>query len=231
MSIRQNIEQVKQEILKFKNYYKKDQNIELLAVSKTKPFSDIVEAYNCGQRSFGESYAQEACEKVELSREYKLNDIIWYFIGPIQSNKTRMIAEHFDWVLSCDRKKILQRLNDQRPYHMGKLNICLQINISNEQQKSGISVQEVKELAEYVSNNLPNLCLRGLMAVALDTTDLCILEDEFSQMHQLFCDLKDNYSNIDTLSLGMTQDMETAIKCGTTMVRIGTKIFGARNYN
>lgn len=230
MSISENISNILKEIELIRKKHQSSKQVNLLAVSKTKPYEDIVEAYESGQRLFGESYAQEACEKVERAKEDGYEDIVWYFIGPIQSNKTRPIAEHFDWVLSCDRQKIAKRLNDQRPHLMNPLNICIQVNISDEEQKSGVSEDEILELAEYI-NNLPNLKLRGLMAVALNTDNLDVLRQEFTSMNNLYQKLQAKYPNIDTLSIGMTGDMEVAINCGSNLVRIGTKIFGARNYN
>lgn len=231
MTIKENIQSVLNDIETFRSKYKVSHQVNLLAVSKTKPFDSIIEAYRCGQRRFGENYAQEGCEKIERSRQEHLDDLEWFFIGPIQSNKTKMIAEHFDWVLSCDRPKIITRLNEQRPYHMGKLKVCIQVNISHEEQKSGVySDEEIRELAEFISKQ-PNLEFRGLMAIALNTDNLATLKEEFVRMNDLFQKLKGIYPAVDTLSLGMTSDMETAIECGSNLVRIGTAIFGARDYS
>ncbi len=230
MSVTENLVAVKKEIAQCCKNCQAPQQVNLLAVSKMKPFSDIEEAYKAGQRFFGESYVQEACEKIEHAKEVGYDDIIWYFIGPLQSNKTRPIAEHFDWVLSCDREKTARRLNEQRPTLMKPLNICIQVNISHEDQKSGVRENEILNLASFISS-CPNLKLRGLMAVALDTNDEEILKQEFGKMQDLFLKLQENYPEADTLSMGMTADMETAIACGSNQVRIGTKIFGARNYN
>jgi pyridoxal phosphate enzyme (YggS family) len=205
-------------------------DIQLLAVSKTKPVEAIYAAYHAGQRLFGESYVQEAVQKIQLlqaSPDYA--DIEWHFIGPLQSNKTKLVAEHFDWVHSVDREKIAQRLNEQRPTQLPALNICLQVNISGEQTKSGINADEVFGLAGIISD-LPHLKLRGLMAIAENTDDINIVRDNFLQMRQLFNDLKSQYPSVDTLSMGMTDDMSQAIHCGSTMVRIGTAIFGSREY-
>ena len=199
-------------------------DVQLLAVSKTKPVSDIVQAYEAGQHLFGENYVQEGIEKVKALAS--LTEIEWHFIGPLQSNKTRLVAENFDWVQSVDRLKIAQRLNDQRSAHK-KLNICIQVNINNEVSKAGVKPEELDELVQQISS-LPNLILRGLMAIpAADQTDIQ-QQTSFQKMHQLFDKLKQNNSNIDTLSMGMSADLHNAIANGATMVRLGTAIFGAR---
>lgn len=204
--------------------------VQLLAVSKTKPLEAICEAYRCGQRRFGESYAQEAVTKVrQLRQQPEFADIEWHFIGPLQSNKTRPVAEHFDWVHSIDRLKIAQRLSDQRPNHLSALNICLQVNISGESQKSGTTEAQVFELADAVSR-LPRLQLRGLMAIAEDTRDDSRLQQDFTRLQRLFAQLKLRHPSMDTLSMGMTNDLEVAVACGSTLVRIGTAIFGTRDY-
>jgi pyridoxal phosphate enzyme (YggS family) len=205
-------------------------DVQLLAVSKTKPIEAIYAAYQAGQRQFGESYVQEAIPKIQLLQtnpDYA--DIEWHFIGPLQSNKTKPVAEHFDWVHSVDREKIAQRLNEQRPAHLPALNVCLQINISGEQTKSGINADEVFGLAGIISQ-FPRLKLRGLMTIAENTDDMNIVRDNFLHMQQLFNQLKSQYPSVDTLSMGMTDDMPLAINCGSTMVRIGTAIFGSREY-
>lgn len=205
-------------------------DVQLLAVSKTKPIEAIYAAYQAGQRQFGESYVQEAIPKIQLLQtnpDYA--DIEWHFIGPLQSNKTKPVAEHFDWVHSVDREKIAQRLNEQRPAHLLALNICLQINISGEQTKSGINADEVFGLAGIISQ-FPRLKLRGLMTIAENTDDMNVVRDNFLHMQQLFNQLKSQYPSVDTLSMGMTDDMPLAINCGSTMVRIGTAIFGSREY-
>lgn len=203
--------------------------IQLLAVSKTKPLEAIRAAYRAGQRRFGESYAQEACTKIQVLRQEGLLDIEWHFIGPLQSNKTRLVAEHFDWVDSVDRLKIAERLNAQRPQTLPPLNLCIQVNISGEAQKSGTTETEVFDLAREIAA-LPHLQLRGLMGVAEDTPDLETLQANFHQLADLFQRLQAHYPAMDTLSMGMTQDMPVAIACGSTQVRIGTAIFGARDY-
>ena len=207
-----------------------EQQIQLLAVSKTKPVSLIKQAYQFGLRHFGENYVQESTEKIQQIKEdndFK-DPIFWYFIGPLQSNKTRPVAEHFDWVQSVDRLKIAQRLYDQRPTVLSPLNICLQVNISGEESKSGTTLSQVIQLASQVSK-LPRLKLRGIMAIPEKTNDRQQLEKQFQALHNIYKVLQSKYPQVDTLSMGMSGDLESAIACGSTMVRIGTDIFGARN--
>ncbi|MEW6992326.1 YggS family pyridoxal phosphate-dependent enzyme [Colwelliaceae bacterium 6441] len=193
----------------------------LLAVSKTKPATLIEQAYQIGQRAFGENYIQEAVEKIQQLSH--LTDINWHFIGPIQSNKTRLIAENFSWVHSVDRAKIITRLNEQRSNQDTPLNVCLQVNISDENSKSGIDVNELEILAQQVFQS-EHLTLRGLMAIPRKNDSL----QSFKQMALLFKTLKAKYSTVDTLSMGMSGDLTEAIENGSTMVRIGTAIFGQR---
>lgn len=231
-NIQDNIKHIKEEIVKFATNVKRNPNdISLLAVSKTKPISDIIEAYNAGQRQFGESYAQEACDKIEKLQAAKYHDIEWHFIGPCQSNKTKIIAEHFDVVQSVDRTKIATRLNEQRPTSKGILRVMIQVNISDEEQKSGISPQNLRELASFIANHCPKLKIIGLMGIAQDTTDTSKITKQFQLLASLQQELALTWPDIKALSLGMTHDMQEAIACGSTMVRIGTAIFGARNYN
>ncbi len=205
-------------------------SVQLLAVSKTKPVEAVIAAFQAGQRQFGESYVQDALPKIQFLQDDKqYDDIVWHFIGPIQSNKTKHVAENFSWVHSVDREKIAQRLNDQRPASKSPLNICLQINISGEETKSGMNQEEVFDLADKIEQ-LPHLKLRGLMAIAENTTDLDRVRSNFESMQQLFNELKKRYPSVDTLSMGMTDDMPIAVACGSTMVRIGTAIFGSREY-
>lgn len=199
-------------------------SVQLLAVSKTKPVSDIVIAYEAGQRMFGENYVQEGVEKVQELQS--LSDIEWHFIGPLQSNKTRLVADHFDWVESIDRLKIAKRLNDQRTPHK-KLQVCIQVNIDNEASKAGVEVSEVETLANSIEK-LPNLELRGLMAIPAANQSIEAQTQSFTLMNDLFNKLQSNHSKIDTLSIGMSNDMEVAVHCGSTLVRIGTAIFGQR---
>ncbi len=202
--------------------------IQLLAVSKTKPLAAVLAAYQAGQRRFGESYAQEAVQKVQALRDAGVSDIEWHFIGPLQSNKTRPIAEHFDWVDSLDRLKIAERLNAQRPDDLPPLNICIQLNISGESQKSGTTEAQVLDLATRI-HQFPRLKLRGLMAIAENTEDDAVLKQSFLRLQRLFGTLQQQFPSMDTLSMGMTHDLEVAVACGSSQVRIGTAIFGARD--
>ncbi|AWX14340.1 YggS family pyridoxal phosphate-dependent enzyme [Mergibacter septicus] len=204
------------------------QPVHLLAVSKTKPYTAILEAYQAGQIAFGENYVQEGVEKIQWFKQQNIQ-LEWHFIGALQSNKTRLVAEHFDWVQTIDRVKIAERLNYQRPTEMPPLNVLIQINISDENSKAGIAPAELFGLAEQIVT-FPNLRLRGLMAIPAPTSDKQKQTDTFQQMKQLFLQLQQCYPQLqlDTLSMGMSEDMQTAIHCGSTMVRIGTAIFGGR---
>lgn len=200
--------------------------VRLLAVSKTKPPEMVAAVYALGQRSFGENYLQDGLDKISALGH--LSDIEWHFIGPLQSNKTRGVAEHFHWVETVDRYKIAQRLNDQRPKEQPKLNILVQVNISREPQKNGIMPEDVLVFCQTL-HNLERLTLRGLMCIAEATTDQARLREQFEQMQQLFQTLQQQHPNIDTLSMGMSGDLELAVACGSTELRIGTDIFGHRN--
>ncbi|MGE8497330.1 MAG: YggS family pyridoxal phosphate-dependent enzyme [Pseudomonas sp.] len=198
-------------------------SIGLLAVSKTKPAEAVREAFAAGQHDFGENYLQEALDKQAALADLPL---IWHFIGPIQSNKTRPIAEHFAWVHSVDRLKVAERLSAQRPTHLPPLNICLQVNVSGEASKSGCSPDELAALAHAVTQ-LPNLKLRGLMAIPEPTDDPVQQRGAFARLRAL----QDHLGlGLDTLSMGMSHDLEAAIAEGATWVRIGTALFGARDY-
>ncbi|MDC9612864.1 YggS family pyridoxal phosphate-dependent enzyme [Xenorhabdus khoisanae] len=203
------------------------EEITLLAVSKTKPADAIAEAITNGQREFGENYVQEGVEKIQHFSNH--SDLVWHFIGPLQSNKSRLVAENFDWCHTIDRLKIAQRLSEQRPENLAPLNVLIQVNISGEDSKSGILLKELMELAAII-NALPNLVLRGLMAIPAPESDFERQITVFRQMEQAFIKMKTQYPQVDTLSMGMTDDMEAAITCGSTLVRIGTAIFGARQY-
>lgn len=205
------------------------EEVTLLAVSKTKPASAIAEAIDAGQRMFGENYVQEGVEKIRHFREKGTADLQWHFIGPLQSNKSRLVAEHFDWCHTVDRLRIATRLSEQRPTEMPPLNVLIQINISDENSKSGIALDALDLLAEQVAA-LPGLRLRGLMAIPAPETDYDRQFAVARQMAVAFEALKTRYPTVDTLSLGMTDDMAAAIAAGSTMVRIGTAIFGARDY-
>ncbi|HFK1200221.1 YggS family pyridoxal phosphate-dependent enzyme [Klebsiella aerogenes] len=206
------------------------EEVTLLAVSKTKPASAIEEAMAAGQRAFGENYVQEGVDKIHYFQQAGASGLQWHFIGPLQSNKSRLVAEHFDWCHTVDRLKIASRLSEQRPADLPPLNVLIQINISDEQSKSGIPLAELDALAAGVAA-LPNLQLRGLMAIPAPESEY---ERQFAvaqQMAVAFAQLKTLYPSVDTLSLGMSDDMEAAIAAGSTMVRIGTAIFGARDYS
>ncbi|AWM60126.1 YggS family pyridoxal phosphate-dependent enzyme [Stutzerimonas stutzeri] len=197
--------------------------VGLLAVSKTQPAAAIREAAAAGIRDFGENYLQEA-----LDKQAELSDLplAWHFIGPIQSNKTKSIAEHFDWVHSVDRLKIAQRLSDQRPAALPPLNICLQVNVSGEASKSGCAPEELPHLAQAVAA-MPHLRLRGLMCIPAPSEDPAEQRAAFARLRALRDELP---LTLDTLSMGMSQDLEAAIAEGATWVRIGTALFGARDY-
>ncbi|MBB1202776.1 YggS family pyridoxal phosphate-dependent enzyme [Enterobacteriaceae bacterium 89] len=205
------------------------EEITLLAVSKTKPASAIEEAIAAGQSAFGENYVQEGVDKIRHFQETGHTSLQWHFIGPLQSNKSRLVAEHFDWCHTVDRLKIATRLNEQRPAHLSPLNVLIQVNISDESSKSGIAVEEVEALAAEIAA-LPNLRLRGLMAIPAPESEYVRQFAVAQQMAVAFARLKTRYPGVDTLSLGMSDDMDAAIAAGSTMVRIGTAIFGARDY-
>lgn len=201
-------------------------SVRLLAVSKTKPVSDIEAAYQAGLREFGENYVQEGVEKVDAL--HHLDDCVWHFVGPLQSNKTRPVAERFDWVQSIDRLKIASRLSDQRPSEMPPLQVLIQINIDDETSKSGIGLGDLRKLAADV-NDLPNLELRGLMAIPAAHADEAQQAQSFQALADAFSKLQADYPQVDTLSLGMSGDLDLAIAHGSTMVRVGTSIFGKRD--
>lgn len=204
------------------------EEVVLLAVSKTKPVEAIAEAIAAGQRAFGENYVQEGVEKIQyFAQQPNGIGLEWHFIGPLQSNKSRLVAEHFNWCHTLDRLRIAERLSDQRPAGMPALNVLLQINISDEQSKSGIALTELAPLAEAIAA-LPNITLRGLMAIPAPESDYQRQLAVFGQMNSAYQALKQRYPQVDTLSMGMTDDMSAAIAAGSTLVRIGTAIFGAR---
>ena len=200
-------------------------DILLLAVSKTRPEQDIRSAHKCGLREFGESYLQEALDKIEALQDL---DLVWHFIGPIQSNKTRPIANNFHWVHSVDRAKIARRLSEQRPPGLPPLQVCLQVNISAEQSKSGVAPEQLPQLAQEVAQ-LPRLQLRGLMAIPAATQDSLQQRRAFAQLRREFEQLQLQLPGLDTLSMGMSDDMESAIAEGATILRIGSAMFGPRN--
>lgn len=232
--IRTNLERLRQEIHDIALACSRDpQAIQLLAVSKTFPKQAILEAYASGQRRFGENYVQEGVEKIQDLKDL-CPGIEWHFIGPLQSNKTKDVAEHFDWMHSVDRLKIAKRLDEQRPAQLPPLQVCVQVNISQESSKSGIDPKDVVGLCQEISN-LPRLQLRGLMSIPEPTGDPLKQKRDHHLLRELWLQIKSQLNpttsaNFDTLSMGMSNDMRSAIEEGSTMVRIGTAIFGQRTY-
>ena len=202
-------------------------SIRLLAVSKTFPAEAVLAARAAGQRAFGENYVQEAVDKIAATRAAGARDLEWHFVGPIQSNKTRALAEHFDWVHSVDRLKVAQRLSEQRPSALPPLNVLLQVNISDEASKSGVAPGDVAALAQAVAG-LPRLALRGLMAIPEPEDDPVRQRVPLAALRALNEQLRATGMALDTLSMGMSADLEAAVLEGSTLVRIGTAIFGAR---
>jgi len=228
MNIETNLSLVGAQIAQLEQQYQRDTgSVRLLAVSKTKPFEAIREAYQAGQRLFGENYVQEAVEKHSALAD--LVDIEWHFIGPIQSNKSRVIAQTMNWVHTIDREKIARRLSEQRPDDMPKLNVCIQVNISGEESKSGIFLESLPEMVALVKS-LPNLQLRGLMAIPAPQEDEAKQMAVYRPLSQAYLELASSDRMIDTLSIGMSGDLPAAIASGSTLVRVGTAIFGARDY-
>ncbi|MGB1262362.1 MAG: YggS family pyridoxal phosphate-dependent enzyme [Cognaticolwellia sp.] len=223
IAIKDNLADVELQISAACQHAHRDANdVTLLAVSKTKPLTMLEQAYDAGQRHFAESYIQEAVEKITAWQDKP--EITWHFIGPIQSNKTKLIAEHFSWVHSIDRIKVAKRLNEHRCGQDTPLNVCLQVNISGEISKSGVLPEALPALlAELKSCN--NLSVRGLMAIPEKNAP----QASFDQMQHLFNSLKKHHPSMDTLSMGMSADLPLAIQAGATMVRVGSAIFGARN--
>src|SRR6218665_244721 len=202
------------------------QSVTLLVVSKTFPARAVQEAFAAGARRFGENYVQEGLDKITELAALR-SQLEWHLIGPLQSNKTKPVAEAFDWVHSVDRLKIAQRLSEQRPAPLPPLNICLQVNVSGEASKSGCAPDELPALAHAVAQ-LPNLKLRGLMAIPEPTEDPCRQHEAFARVRELQASL--GLPGLDTLSMGMSHDLEAAVAEGATWVRIGTALFGARDY-
>lgn len=223
--IKQRLKKIKSQIQHAEFAARRNKNsVQLLAVSKTKPAADIAAAYQAGQRHFGESYLQEALEKQGALAAF---NITWHFIGPIQSNKTNAIANHFSWVHSVDRLKIAKRLSEQRASHLPDLNICLQVNISNESTKSGITLDELPVLIKQV-RRLDKIRLRGVMAIPEPATDFESQRQPYKALYQAVKDI--GLADLDTFSFGMSGDLKAAITEGSTMVRIGSALFGERNY-
>ncbi|MBI5924892.1 MAG: YggS family pyridoxal phosphate-dependent enzyme [Aquabacterium sp.] len=201
-------------------------SVTLLAVSKTFPAETVREAFHAGQRKFGENYVQEAIDKIAALGDLR-DQIEWHMIGPLQSNKTRVVAEQFDWVHTVDRLKIAQRLNEQRPAHLPPLQVCIQVNTSGEASKSGAAPDEALELARSVMN-LPRLRLRGVMALPAPTSDPALQKAELRNVRVVFDTLRSHGIPLDTLSMGMSGDMEVAVEEGSSMLRVGTALFGNR---
>ena len=201
------------------------EDICIVAASKTRCAAAIKIAYQCGIRNFGENYLQEALEKITTLADL---DIVWHFIGPIQSNKTRAIAEHFDWVHSVGRLKIARRLSEARPEHLSPLKVCLQVNISAEASKSGVTPQQLPKLVDEIKD-LPGIELRGLMAIPAATSDEELQRRTFRTMCELMEQQQVKVPGMDTLSMGMSADLEAAITQGSNLIRVGTDIFGARS--
>ena len=215
LMISDNLKKVKSRI----DSVQSSQHVELIAVSKTRSINEIQEAVDAGQIHFGENYLQESIDKI---KHFEGNGLIWHFIGPIQSNKTTSIANHFDWVHSVDRIKIAKRLSDQRSPSLGLLNILIQVNVDKEETKSGAYIEEIDEIVSEISI-LPNLSLRGFMTIPKPENS----ESSFSEMKRLIS----KYPELDSLSMGMSSDLEVAIENGANLVRVGTDIFGPRSYN
>ncbi len=203
---------------------RKAEEIRLLAVSKKKPVAAVLEAASVGQREFGENFVQEGLKKMD---EAGRDDLIWHFIGHLQANKTKPVAERFHWVHTVDRLKIAERLSRQRPHYAADLNVCIQVNIDDETAKAGVAPADVAELAHAVAE-LPGLRLRGLMCLPAIRQDFTEQRQPFARMRKLKASLEESGIDLDTLSMGMTADYKAAIHEGATLIRIGTALFGAR---
>ena len=208
-------------------------SVALLAVSKTFPATAVAEAAQAGQRAFGENYLQEAVDKMADPALAAWPDLVWHCIGPIQSNKTKLVAEHFQWAHTVDRLKIAERLSAQRPAHLPPLNICLQVNMDGGENKSGVAPGEALDLARAIAA-LPRLCLRGLMSIPEPAPDYAAQYAVHALTQALFAQIRQSgavdATAFDTLSMGMTADLDAAIAAGSTLVRVGTGIFGGRTY-
>jgi pyridoxal phosphate enzyme (YggS family) len=228
--VARHLDEVRQRIAKAAADASRDaSSVTLLAVSKTFPAEDVRAAFNAGQRAFGENYVQEAVAKITGLADLR-SEIEWHFIGPLQSNKTKVVAENFDWVHSVDRLKIAERLNEQRPEDLPRLSVCLQINVSGEDSKSGVAPGDALALAHQIAV-LPRLHLRGLMAIPEPAGTLDEQRAPHRRLREIMDTLRSDGLELDTLSMGMSADIEAAVLEGATMVRIGTAIFGARDYS
>ena len=226
--IPKNISQINQNIQEAITLSSFDEKVTLVAVSKGQPFTNIVTAFDAGIINFGENYLQEALDKKSHLEKLAIQ---WHFLGPIQSNKCKLITENFDWVHSIDRVKVMKLLNDFRPSYMRPLNICIQINSSGEETKSGIAINNAHEyLNDLIASlrELPMLKLRGIMSIPSNTENINQVVTEFKSMYKLYTELKTQIDTVDTLSMGMSNDYKLAIEHGSNLVRIGTAIFGAR---
>ncbi len=224
-SIAQSLEKIRNRVTVLERRYQRPPNgVRMLAVSKTKPPEAVRAAAEIGQREFGENHVQDALSKLGALADL---DLVWHFIGPIQSNKTRDIATRFDWVHSIDRAKIARRLNEQRPGNLPPLDVCIQVNLSGESSKSGVEPDKAHELAQVVSD-LPRLKLRGLMTLPRPCDELDLQRRPFAELRRILEALNTTGFALDTLSMGMSNDMEAAIAEGTTIIRIGSAIFGPR---
>jgi hypothetical protein len=231
-AIRDNLQAVSERIARAATAAgRRTDSVRLLAVSKTHPPALVEEAFRAGQTAFGENYVQEALEKIDavtrLVGETRARDVEWHLVGPLQSNKTRLVAERFDWVQSVSSVKVARRLAEQRPSERPPLNVLIQVNSSGEASKSGVAPDEARGLAQAVAQ-MPRLRLRGLMAIPEPSRDAGLQRRRFQAVRELFERLRDAGLAVDTLSLGMSDDLEAAIAEGSTMVRVGTAIFGAR---
>ena len=228
--VARHLDEVRQRIAKAAADASRDaSSVTLLAVSKTFPAEDVRAAFNAGQRAFGENYVQEAVAKITGLADLR-SEIEWHFIGPLQSNKTKVVAENFDWVHSVDRLKIAERLNEQRPEDLPRLSVCLQINVSGEDSKSGVAPGDALALAHQIAV-LPRLRLRGLMAIPEPAGTLDEQRAPHRRLREIMDTLRSDGLELDTLSMGMSADIEAAVLEGATVVRIGTAIFGARDYS
>lgn len=225
-TIKRNIESLLEKLRQHERVYKReDLSVSLLAVSKKQSIDYIRTAYKNGLTHFGESYVNEAIEKIDRLKDCQ---ITWHFIGPIQANKTKLLAENFDWIQSVDRAKIAHRLNNQRPIEKKPLNVCIQVKISDEPSKSGISMSQLRPLCALV-DSLPQLQLLGLMAIPAPNTDFMAQQSAYEPLKKTFTQLKTEFLTLDTFSIGMSGDFEAAIAQNSTLVRIGTSLFGKRS--
>ncbi len=226
MEITNNLRKIRGKITVAEKKYRREKNaVCLIAVSKTRKIEEITSAINENQCHFGENYCQEAIEKIKIIAK---PEVVWHFIGPIQSNKTNQIARYFDWVHTVDRIKIARRLNEMRPENLPPLNICIQVNTSREATKSGISIEKIEDFIDEIQD-YEHLKIRGLMSLPKIKSNINEQRDSFMPLKKVFKKLRKNKPELDTLSIGTSQDMEAAIAEGATFVRIGTAIFGPRN--